>query len=109
LCAIFLGERNLALQQSLVMGAINKKNKLNSTEQQRGGIRNWVQVWDYSADAIYRGFVAGNEEQKGFFVFFENHAPGQGLKSGLVSPSTLPFTNMYRRTPHRIPTNWSEG
>jgi hypothetical protein len=109
LCAIFLGERNLALQQSLVMGAISKKKKLNSTEQQRGGIQNWVQVWDYSADAIYRGFVAGSDEQKGFFVFFENNAPGQGLKSGLVSPSPLPFTNMYQRTPHRIPTNWSEG
>jgi len=91
LCAIFLGERNLALQQSLVMGAVNKKPKLNPSQHQRGGIRNWVEVWDYSADTIYRGFVASSDEQKSFFVFFENHVPGQGLKSGLVFSPPCPF------------------
>lgn len=103
LCAIFLGERNLALQQSLVMGAI-KKTKWNPTEQQRGGIQNWVEVWDYSADAIYRGFVANSDKHKILFVFFENHARGQGLKSGLAFPSHLALLQYVVKE-----TNWSKG
>jgi len=91
----FLGERNLALQQSLVMGAINKNPKLSPSQHQRGGIRNWVEVWDYSADTIYRGFVASSDEQKSFFVFFENHVPDQGLKSGLMALFELAGTSAF--------------
>jgi len=77
------------------MGAINKKTKLNLNERHRGGIKNWVEVSDYSADAIYRGFVAGSDQRQTFFVFFENHAPGQGLKSGLMALFELAGTSAF--------------
>jgi hypothetical protein len=39
-------------------------------------------VWDYSGDAIYRGFVAGEDDERTLFVFLEDGTIGQGLKSG---------------------------
>ncbi|KAK2740266.1 hypothetical protein FQN55_008992, partial [Onygenales sp. PD_40] len=83
LWAVFLGERHTALQQSLVIGAIPKN--INLCETTCGRIRNWIEVWDYSADTIYRGFVAADGARRILFVFFENHVASQGLKSGLMA------------------------
>lgn len=48
-------------------------------------VQRWIEVWDYSGDAIYRGFVADANGERALFVFFEDSALGHGLKSGLVS------------------------
>lgn len=45
-------------------------------------IQKWVEVWDYTGDTIYRGFVADMEGEKTLFVFLEDETLGHGLKSG---------------------------
>ncbi|KAG5302789.1 ornithine decarboxylase antizyme [Histoplasma capsulatum var. duboisii H88] len=92
---MFLGERQLAPQQSLVIGAThndnNNNNKgVNVSEIARkravGRIQNFIEVWDYAGDTIYRGFVAADGNRRTLFVFFDNHiCAGQGLKSGLMA------------------------
>ena len=47
-------------------------------------IKRWTEVWDYSSDAIYRGFVAEHNKERTLFVFFEDRAVEHGLKSGYV-------------------------
>ncbi|PGG96759.1 hypothetical protein GX51_07669 [Blastomyces parvus] len=93
LWAVFLGERPLAPQQSLVIGAArnNNNNKIinvsgMSTKRVPGRIQNCIEVWDYAGDTIYRGFVATNGNQRTLFVFFDSHTcAGQGFKSGLMA------------------------
>lgn len=45
-------------------------------------IQRWIEVWDYTGDTIYRGFVADMEGERTLFVFLEDEALGNGLKSG---------------------------
>lgn len=46
------------------------------------GIQRWIELWDYSGDAIYRGFVVEKNGERALFVFLEDNAIGHGLKSG---------------------------
>ncbi|KAL2382633.1 hypothetical protein RJZ90_003138 [Blastomyces dermatitidis] len=94
LWAVFLGERQLAPQQSLVVGAARNSNNNNKiinlsgmpTKRVPGRIQNCIEVWDYAGDTIYRGFVAADGNQRTLFVFFDRHTcAGQGFKSGLMA------------------------
>ncbi|OJD22606.1 hypothetical protein ACJ73_06049 [Blastomyces percursus] len=99
LWAVFLGERQLAQQQSLVVGAArNNNNNTNHNNNKiinvsvmpmkpvSSRIQNFIEVWDYAGDTIYRGFVAADGNQRTLFVFFDRHTcSGQGFKSGLMA------------------------
>ncbi|KKZ62307.1 hypothetical protein EMCG_03279 [[Emmonsia] crescens] len=96
LWTVFLGERQLALQQSLVIGAVRNNNNKNVTVSEMtttltttpaaGRIQNYIEVWDYAGDTIYRGFVAADGNRRTLFVFFDRHTcAGQGFKSGLMA------------------------
>jgi hypothetical protein len=65
------------------------QNIPNQIGQGHDRIQRWIEVWDYSGDAIYRGFVAENNGERTLFVFFEERALDQGLKSGYVPLRTL--------------------
>ncbi|KAJ5785751.1 uncharacterized protein N7503_010963 [Penicillium pulvis] len=58
-------------------------------------IRRWIEVWDYTSDAIYRGFVADVDGEQTLFVFLENGAIGHGLKSGLIALFELAGTDAF--------------
>lgn len=80
--AVFLGERNMA-EGSLVDDAhipIASDGYFEATEQVQG----WVEVWDYTGGARFRGFVSGGAE-KSLFVFFDRGAVGKDLKHGLMA------------------------
>ncbi|KAJ5214799.1 hypothetical protein N7468_010478 [Penicillium chermesinum] len=79
LSAIFLGERIGARQESLGMGVFQdiEPNQLGSKHDR---IQRWIEVWDYTGDAIYRGFVAELEGERTLFVFLEDEALSHGLK-----------------------------
>ncbi|KAJ5951792.1 uncharacterized protein N7479_010205 [Penicillium vulpinum] len=79
LSATFLGERNFVGQESLGMDAFQ------NIQSNQIGIQRWIEVWDYSGDAIYRGFVAEHNKERTLFVFFEDRALEHGLKSGLIA------------------------
>jgi hypothetical protein len=81
----FLGERKLARQQSLAMNAFHQKFRPNENIEGRIRVQRWLKMWDYSGDAIYRGFVTGASGDNTLFVFFEDHLSGQGLKSGYTT------------------------
>ena len=58
----------------------------NQIGNQHDRIQRWIEVWDYTSDAIYRGFVAEHNKERTLFVFFEDRALEHGLKSGYVRP-----------------------
>ena len=74
--AIFLVERKMATQESLVMDS----HILAHTHRQ--SVREWVEVWDYTTGLSFRGFVGGNGAERTLFVFFGEEVVGQDLKSG---------------------------
>ncbi|OGE52636.1 hypothetical protein PENARI_c009G06182 [Penicillium arizonense] len=83
LSTTFLGEGSFVRQESLGMDVF--QNIPNQIGQGHDRIQRWIEVWDYSGDAIYRGFVAENNGERTLFVFFEDRALDQGLKSGLIA------------------------
>jgi hypothetical protein len=87
LAATFLGERRVARQESLGMGAFPRSNTNAQAQaacaaQRIDRIQLWLEVWDYNSDAIYRGFVTGAGDERSLFVFFGEGVEGHGLKSG---------------------------
>jgi hypothetical protein len=115
--AVFLGEGNLARQDSLVTGVYNnmpsgrvddygvdvrryteRSNALPSPEtddgmgegEKNGLVGDWVEIWDYVGGNRFRGFVAEKDGEKSMFVFFDQLLIGADLKAGYV-PS-LPAT-----------------
>ncbi|TKA49826.1 hypothetical protein B0A49_12705 [Cryomyces minteri] len=109
--AVFLGEGNLALQDSLVMGMPSRNTRFEYrghglprslpsptslselesesngyTERElKGGVREWIEIWDYVGGARFRGFVGGNDAEKALFVFFDEGVIGRDLKHGLMA------------------------
>ncbi|KAL1625004.1 hypothetical protein SLS54_003731 [Diplodia seriata] len=53
--------------------------------QQRGQVGQWIEVWDYVGGARFRGFVAGDGDDKAMFVFFDAEATVRDLKPGLMA------------------------
>ncbi|EPS31268.1 hypothetical protein PDE_06223 [Penicillium oxalicum 114-2] len=91
LSTTFLGERIDVGQESLGMGTFQQTQPGQQyrpafhRRQSHGSIEKWIEVWDYSGDAIYRGFVTGDGDERTLFVFLEDGTIGQGLKSGLIA------------------------
>lgn len=81
LSVMLRGERRLARQELLEVGACQVIRQ-GHTGQEHKRIQLWVEVWDYTSDAIYRGFVTETSGERTLFVFFEDNALGHGLKSG---------------------------
>ncbi|KAF2195661.1 hypothetical protein K469DRAFT_699256 [Zopfia rhizophila CBS 207.26] len=106
--AVFLGEGNLARQDSLVTG-MQKQDTIDINDygvqvrrhtdgiqdlplpeadgfvEKRGLVSDWVEIWDYVGGNKFRGFVAENEGEKAMFVFFDQSVIGGDLKSGLMA------------------------
>lgn len=100
LSATFLGEGIDVGQESLGMGAFRNIQQghdsgLASGHEHDRGIQKWVEVWDYTGDAIYRGFVVDMNGERTLFVFFEDGAIGHGLKSGLIALFELAGTDAF--------------
>lgn len=55
-----------------------------------GGIRGWLEIWDYAGGSSFRGFVVedASRETKSLFVFFDVHTNSRELKQAYV-PSCL--------------------
>ncbi|KAJ5102860.1 hypothetical protein N7532_003389 [Penicillium argentinense] len=94
LSATFLGEGIDARQESLGMGAF--QNQPSQIEPGHSRINKWVEVWDYSGDAIYRGFLTEMNGERTLFVFFEDDALGHVLKSGYAPIFSLYHIHTYR-------------
>ncbi|KAF4536321.1 Ornithine decarboxylase [Lasiodiplodia theobromae] len=54
-------------------------------QHQRGQVGQWIEVWDYVGGARFRGFVAGDGDDKAMFVFFDSEATVRDLKPGLMA------------------------
>ncbi|KMK57975.1 hypothetical protein Y699_03395 [Aspergillus fumigatus Z5] len=81
--AIFIGEMKFAQQESPGMDAY--QSRPNWTGSERMPIRNWVEVWDYVGDAIYRGFLTDVNDERTLFLFFKDSVLGHNLKAGLIA------------------------
>lgn len=102
--AVFLGEGNLALQDSLAVGmyddnnnnnGINMKSRKHQYEvlatppKYEAGlwdnprvVEKWIEVWDYVGGVRFRGFLASNGNRRAVFVFFDDNVLSHDLKSG---------------------------
>jgi len=101
--AVFLGEGNLVLKDSLAMGAQNNhdgtKNIASNTYdysplvtppgdestaiiEENGLVEKWVEMWDYSGGVRFRGFVAVKEDKRTLFIFFDDNVRTHDLKPG---------------------------
>lgn len=66
--------------------------------QEQKQIQQWLEVWDYTGDAIYRGFVKDVSSERTLFVFFEDSALGNGLKSGYAILCALFSSHIWKHT-----------
>jgi len=48
-------------------------------------IQEWIEVWEYANDTIYRGFISEDSRGKVMFVFFEDSGLEWDLKPGLMA------------------------
>ncbi|KAJ5650023.1 uncharacterized protein N7484_003746 [Penicillium longicatenatum] len=90
----FLGEGTGMTQESLGMGVF-QNIQANHMGPMHDRICRWIEVWDYTSDAIYRGFVADVDGEQTLFVFLEDGALGHGLKSGLIALFELAGTDAF--------------
>ena len=74
--AIFLVEREIAKQKSLVVATQTKSTK------HQGYLCAWVEVWDYASDLNFRGFVGSNGVNNSLIIFFEPNVVDKDLKPG---------------------------
>lgn len=61
-----------------------------------GGIRGWMEIWDYAGGSSFRAFVAEDvsRETRSLFVFFDSHSISRDLKQAYVPlphPRKTPF------------------
>jgi hypothetical protein len=93
--AVFLGEGNLALQESLVMDmqnyGSNGRDYFGDTRELAGEISrpdhdatvtDWLEIWDYVGGATFRGYIAENHGERSMFVFFDSGVLSSDLKPG---------------------------
>jgi len=102
--AVFLGEGNLVLKDSLAMGAHNiddgTKDASSSTAydydllatppadqmaahlEEYGLVEQWVEMWDYVGGVRFRGFVAVKGDTRTLFIFFNDNVRTYDLKPG---------------------------
>jgi hypothetical protein len=89
LFTMFLGERHGGPRRSLAMGAHYQSGRPESIKHGRK-VLEWIEVWEYANDTIYRGFISEDSRGKVMFVFFENNDLEWDLKPGFV-PLHLPL------------------
>lgn len=92
--AVFLGEGNLAFEDSLVMDMqhdsrtehIDGAYGLGHTARMKHGstVGSWLEMWDYAGGALFRGFIANQRDHTSqtMFVFFDRNILGRDLKPG---------------------------
>lgn len=80
--AVFLGEGKTVGQDSLVTGARTTNVPVKYWKTTPGLVDRWVEFWDYVGDTSFKGFIAGEGDEKNLFVFFNVELIGKDLKQG---------------------------
>lgn len=78
---IFLGERKMMLQDSLVKDT-QELPLTSSTKSTTSLVSDWMEMWDYVGGLRFRGFVTGHGDQRSLFAFFDDAVMGKDLKPG---------------------------
>jgi hypothetical protein len=91
---VFLGERDAVANGSIGVGtnahsppdeSVDAYYKYSDVFQNSANhISNWLEVWDYRGGSSFRGFVAGEGQDKCLFAFFTAAVVGRDLKQGYV-------------------------
>jgi hypothetical protein len=95
--AVFLGEGNLALQESLVMdmqnyglngrdyfGSTKELGRQTSRHDHQASVTDWLEIWDYVGGATFRGYITEHQGERSMFVFFDSGVLSSDLKPGCV-------------------------
>jgi hypothetical protein len=78
----FLSEKDVDGQDSLAMGASQRRNTtLQKSITAAAGVQEWLEVWDYTSDIGFRGFIASCAGESSMFVFFDPEIIPKELKS----------------------------
>lgn len=52
------------------------------SDEGKGAISDWIEMWDYVGGIRFRGFIAEKEDEKAMFVFFDQSVIVGDLKAG---------------------------
>ncbi|KAF2772501.1 hypothetical protein EJ03DRAFT_266321, partial [Teratosphaeria nubilosa] len=107
--AVFLVEKGTGLETSLVMVVQIPQNTIMERALptpspspdgrnypkvgKRAVVREYMEMWDYTGGARFRGFVAEKDDERALFVFFDKEVIGKDLKPGLMALLELAGTD----------------
>ena len=60
----------------------NGSHVFGTSGKSTGLVQTWLEVWDYTGGARFRGFIAESQDERLLFVFFDNGVQGHDLKPG---------------------------
>lgn len=76
--------RGISLPSPPDLDLIENGSPVDLHDRGLGLVQTWIEVWDYAGGARFRGFVAGDEDERTLFVFFDNGMQKHDLKPGYV-------------------------
>ena len=88
---VFLGDEGRVFKGSNAMGAnahsppddsVDVHNDYSGRIQKGQAVDAFLEIWDYSSNCSFRGFVGGNGDQKSLFAFFDSSVIERDLKQG---------------------------
>jgi len=59
--------------------------KMKDMGLRRGRVDQWIEVWDYNGENVFRAFIAGDHDQRTLFTFFDANSVEKDLKTGLMA------------------------
>jgi len=90
---VFLGERATVATGSVVSMGANAYSPPDESvgaynyfkDEKASQLSSWLEMWDYEGGCSFRGFVAGNRDERCLFAFFNSGMVGRDLKQGLMA------------------------
>lgn len=86
---VFLGERDSVAHGSYEWGAsahsppqegMDGQSYFKNAVQRHNGVGSWLELWDYAGGCSFKGFVAGADDERCLFTFFDHSVINRDLK-----------------------------
>ena len=81
---VFGNKRGVAMPSPPDLDLVENGLPVALPSDRRGLVQTWIEVWDYAGGAWFRGFVAGDGDERTLFVFFDDGMQRHDLKPGYV-------------------------
>ncbi|OBT97250.1 hypothetical protein VE01_04714 [Pseudogymnoascus verrucosus] len=91
---VFLGERDSIAHGSYEWTAnahsppqegMDGQSYFKNAVQRHNGVGSWLELWDYAGGCSFKGFVAGADDERCLFTFFDHSVINRDLKQALMA------------------------